>query len=95
VAEVVKRAAEGNSTDAIPYMLRYAFPQYKDANRALGDLQEKMRQDAAQQLRTNGVVSLAASIATAACAIIMVVLSILFALYVEALRQLDKDLTMQ
>jgi len=94
VGEVVKRAADGNTAEAVPYMLRLAFPQFKDANRALGNLQEKMRQDAAQQQRTNGTVSLVVSIATVACAVIMVVLSFIFALYVEHLCQPGTDLTM-
>jgi len=95
VGEVVKRAAEGNTAEAVPYMLRLAFPQYVDANGALGNLQEEMRQDAARQQRSNGTVSLVASIATVACAVIMVVLSFVFALYVEHLRQPGTaDLTM-
>ena len=71
--------------EATQYMRERAYPAFQASLQAMGFLQEKMKGDAYAQVKSNRTIIISASVAMAACILVMGVLAIVFAVRIMRL----------
>jgi CHASE3 domain sensor protein len=89
VERIFDTALANRNKEAVELMKHVGFPQFRKTNEALQTLQDKIKDDADRQFRSNKRLANRASAAMTACTVLMVLSAVLFALYVEKLTRTE------
>jgi CHASE3 domain sensor protein len=89
VEPILDLALANRDKEAADLMKNSGFPQFRKTNEALQTLQDKLKDDADRQFRSNKRLANRASAAMTACTVLMVLLAVLFSLYVEKLTRAE------
>jgi CHASE3 domain sensor protein len=89
VEPILDIALANRDREAAELLRNSGFPQFRATNEALQTLQDKLKEDADGQFRSNKRLINHASVTMAACTVLMVLLAVLFSIYVERLTRAE------
>jgi hypothetical protein len=69
----------GRKQDAMPFVRQQVYPYFQASQKAMGLLQESMKEDAASQVKANRATITSVSVAMAVCTAVMAMLALLYA----------------
>jgi hypothetical protein len=89
VDPILDLALANRDKEAIDILKVSGFPQFRATNEVIQALQDKLKEDADRQFRSNKRIINRASVTMAACTVAMVLLAVLFSIYVEKLTRIE------